>query len=174
MEFLPYIYLTYMFISIYMLSLFLIIYFRNKNNFFYYPEITKNYSISFITPAYNEEITIKETIEHIFDIDYDNIKEVIIVNDCSKDNTQKIIESLLTKYQKLRLINNEKNLGKAASLNKAWKTVNSELVAVVDADSFPKSDSLKKMMGYFDNEKVGAVTCPILVKNKINFWSRLQ
>lgn len=174
MEFLPYVYLTYMFISLYMLSLFLVIYFRNKNKFFSYPEVTENYSVSFIIPAYNEENTIKETIEHIFDIDYDNIEEIIVVNDCSKDNTKKIVEYLLTKYPKLKLINNEKNLGKAASLNKAWKNVNSELVAVVDADSFPKKDSLKKMIGYFNNEKVGAVTCPILVKNKINFWSRLQ
>lgn len=174
MEFLPYIYLTYMFISIYMLSLFLSIYFKNKNNFFSYPKITKNYSISFITPAYNEELTIKETIEHIFAIDYNNVKEVIIINDCSKDNTKKIVEDLLIKYPKLSLINNEKNLGKASSLNKAWETLDSELVAVVDADSFPKEDALKKMIGYFDNEKVGSVTCPILVKNKINFWSRLQ
>jgi cellulose synthase/poly-beta-1,6-N-acetylglucosamine synthase-like glycosyltransferase len=172
-EILPYIYLTYMFISIYMLSLFLIIYSRNKKRFFLYPELSKNYSISFITPAYNEELTIKETIEHIFAIDY-NIKELIVVNDCSKDNTKKIVESLMKIYPKLKLINNEINLGKAGSLNKAWKLTDSELIAIVDADSFPKPDSLKKMIGYFDDEKVGAVTCPVLVRNKNTFWTKLQ
>lgn len=172
-EFLPYIYLTYMFISIYMLSLFLIIYLRNSHRFFSYPQITKNYSITFVTPAYNEEKTIQQTIEHIFAIDYD-IDELIVVNDCSKDNTRKIVENLLSKYPKLKLINNERNLGKAGSLNKAWKLANSELIAVVDADSFPRTDSLKKMIGYFDDPKVGAVTCPVLVRNKNTFWSKLQ
>jgi len=173
-EFLPYVYLTYMFISLYMLSLFLIIYFKNRHRFFHYPESTKNYSVSFIVPAYNEEKTIYETIEHIFEIDYENINEVIIVNDCSTDRTRQVVEFLLNRYPKLKLINNEENLGKAGSLNKAWRLANSELITVVDADSFPRKDSLKKMVGYFDDPKVGAVTCPVLVRNKNKFWTKLQ
>ncbi|MEK6872620.1 MAG: glycosyltransferase [Nanoarchaeota archaeon] len=172
-EFLPYVYLAYMFISLYMLSFFLILYFRNKNRFFDYPKPKKNYSVSFIVPAYNEESTVKETIKHIFDIDYD-IKEVIVINDCSTDNTKKIVEKLLEKYSNLKLINNEKNLGKAGGLNKGWKVANGELIAVVDADSFPQKDSLKKMVGFFDDEDVGAVTCPVLVRNKNKFWEKLQ
>ena len=81
-EILSYVYLAYMFISLYMLSFFLILYFRNRKKFFYYPEPKKNYSVSFIVPAYNEEKTIEDTIKHIFDIDYDNINEVIVINDC--------------------------------------------------------------------------------------------
>lgn len=173
-EFLPYVYLTYMFISLYMLSFFLILYFRNRKNFFYYPESKKNYSISFVVPAYNEEKTIGDTIKHIFDIDYDNVKEIIVINDCSTDNTKKIVEKLMKEYKKLKLINNEKNLGKAGGLNKGWKLANSELIAVVDADSFPQKDSLKKMVGFFDDEEVGAVTCPVLVRNKTKLWEKLQ
>jgi len=174
MEFLPYIYLTYMFIALYLLSLFLVIYFKNRKNFFHYPEPDKNYEVSFIVPAFNEELTIYETIEHIFDIDYDNIKEVIVVNDCSTDRTKQVIEFLLSKYPKLKLINNEENLGKAESLNKSLRIANGELIAVVDADSFPNKDSLKKMVGYFNDPKVGAVTCPVLVRNKNKFWGKLQ
>ena len=172
-EILPYVYLAYMFISLYMLSFFLILYFRNKNRFFDYPKPKKNYSVSFIVPAYNEESTIEETIKHIFDIDYD-IKEVIVINDCSTDNTKKIVEKLLEKYPNLKLINNEKNLRKAGGLNKGWKVANGELIAVVDADSFPQKDSLKKMVGFFDDEDVGAVTCPVLARNKNKFWEKLQ
>ncbi len=172
-EILPYVYLAYMFISLYMLSFFLILYFKNKNQFFYYPKPKKNYEVSFIVPAYNEESTIGDTIQHIFNIDY-KIKEVIVINDCSTDNTRKIIENLLKKYSNLKLINNEKNLGKAGSLNKGWKTATGELIAVVDADSFPQKDSLKKMVGFFDDEDVGAVTCPVLVRNKNKFWEKLQ
>lgn len=157
-----------------MLTLFLTIYFRNKHRFFSYPQLTKKYSVSFITPAYNEEATIRETIEHVFAIDYDNIEELIIINDNSTDNTRRIVESLLPRYPKLKIINNERNLGKAGGLNKAWPLTKSELVAVVDADSFPKQDSLRKMVGFFDDPKVGAVTCPVLVRNKNTFWSKVQ
>ncbi|MEK6830829.1 MAG: glycosyltransferase [Nanoarchaeota archaeon] len=173
-EILPYIYLTYMFISLYMLSLFLILYFKNRNKFFSYPIPKKNYEVSFIVPAYNEEATIADTINHIFEIDYNNIKEVIVVNDCSSDHTKNIVERLLKKYYKLRLINNEKNLRKAGALNKGRKIATSEIIAIVDADSFPKEDSLKKMIGFFDDERVGAVTCPVLVRNKNKFWEKLQ
>jgi len=174
MEFLPYVYLTYMFISLYMLILFLMLYIRNKDNFFSYPHSKKEYSVSFIVPAYNEEKTIEDTLKHIFDIDYDNIKEVIVVNDCSKDNTTKIVKNLLKKYKKLKLLNNKKNLGKAGGLNRALKIAKGELIAVVDADSYPSSDSLKKMVGFFEEKDVGAVTCQILSRNKNKFFERLQ
>lgn len=174
MEFLPYVYLTYMFISLYMLTLFLIIYFRNRKSFFDYPEPDKNYEVSFIVPAYNEEDSIEESIKHIIEIEYDYIKEIIFVNDCSTDNTKNIVEKLLEKYPKLKLINNQINLGKAESLNNGIKIAEGELIAVVDADSFPSKDSLKKMVGFFNDPKVGAVTCPVLVRYKTKFWEKLQ
>jgi len=173
-EILPYVYLTYMFISLYMLSLFLIIYFRNKDNFFGYPEPNKNYTVSFTVPAFNEQDTIKETIEHIQQIDYDNIQEIIVINDKSDDNTRHIVETLQINNPKLKLLNNEENLGKAGSLNRAWKIATSEIIAVVDADSFPRRDCLKKMLGFFNDKKVGAVTCPVLVRNRNKFWEKLQ
>ncbi len=175
MEFLPYVYLTYMFISLYMLSLFLLIYFRNRKYFFDYPKATKEYEVSFVVPAYNEEDSIEETINHIFGIDYDNIIDVIVVNDCSTDRTREIVERLLPRYNKLRLINNEKNLGNAAAAqNAGLKYARGELIAIVDADSFPTKDSLKKMIGFFDDPKVGAVTCPVLARNRNKFWEKLQ
>ena len=61
MPILPYIYLGYMFVSLYMLSMFLIIYLKNRKEIFDYPKSKKKYSISFIVPAYNEEKTIEDT-----------------------------------------------------------------------------------------------------------------
>lgn len=175
MEFLPYVYLGYMFISLYMLSFFLILYFRNKKSFFSFPRTNKKYSVSFVVPAYNEGQTIEECVKHIFEIDYENIIEVIVVNDCSSDNTKDVVEELKKKYPKLKLINNPKNLGNAAgSQNVGLRVARGELVAVVDADSFPAKDSIGKMVGYFEDEKVGAVTCPVLARNKKRFFEKLQ
>ena len=75
---LPIVYLGYMFISLYFLSLFLIIYSKNRKEIFSYPVAKRKYSISFIVPAFNEEKTIEDSIKYISDIDY-SIKEIIIV-----------------------------------------------------------------------------------------------
>lgn len=173
MKILPYIYLAYMFISLYFLAMFLLIYLKNKKEIFNSPKPKKRYSVSFLIPVFNEQATIKDTLKHVFDIDY-NFEEVIVVNDCSTDNTLRILKDLSKKYPKLRILNNKKNAGKAASLNDAIKIAKTELIAVVDADSYPAKDSLKKMVGFFDNEKVGAVTCPVLVRNTNKFIEKLQ
>ncbi|NMB66752.1 glycosyltransferase family 2 protein [Candidatus Woesearchaeota archaeon] len=175
MELLPVIYLSYMFVSMYFLFLFLFLYFLNKKRLFDYPKLKKKYKVSFIIPAYNEERTIKETLEHIFSIDYDNISQVIVVNDNSTDKTKEIVESLKKDHKNLILINNKKNLGNAAKTkNVGLKYANGEIIAFVDADSYPAKDSLKKMLGFFEDKKVGAVTCPILVKNQSNIIEKMQ
>ncbi len=175
MEFLAIIYLMYMFFSIYFLSLFFILYFNNKKHLFEYPLTKKKYSVSIVIPAYNEGNTIKDTIEHVFAIDYKNIVQVIVVNDCSTDNTKEVILSMQKKYPTLILVDNKKNLGNAArSKNEGLKYATGELVAFIDADSYPARDSLKKMVGFFEDEKVGAVTCPILVRGADNFLEKLQ
>ena len=175
MDVLPIIYLGYMFVAIYFLFLFIFLYLHNKKDLFNYPELKKNYSVSFVVPAYNEEGTIADTIEHIFQIDYKNIKEVIIVNDCSIDNTKKIVEDLQKKYPKLILVNNPTNLGNAGrSKNAGLKYATGDIIAFVDADSYPAKDSLKKILGFFQDEKVGAVTCPILVRDANKFFEKVQ
>jgi cellulose synthase/poly-beta-1,6-N-acetylglucosamine synthase-like glycosyltransferase len=175
MKILPFIYLGYMFVSLYFLSLFLIVYFRNKKTLFFSPVAKKNYTISLIIPAYNEGKTIARTIKSIFEIDYPYIKEVIVVNDGSTDNTKEIVSKLLKKYSKLKLINNKKNLGNAAkSQNVGLKYATGELIAVLDADSYPSKDSIKKMVGWFNDSRVGVVTCPSEADNQNKFIEKLQ
>ena len=125
-----------------------------------------------MVPAFNEEKTIKGTIKAIFSSDYP-IKELIVLNDGSKDKTKKIVEKLLKKYPRLKLIN-KKNTGKADSLNQGVELAKGELVAVVDADSYPAKDSFGKLIGFFDDKKVGAVTCVFVPRNKNKFIEKLQ
>ena len=172
MEILPIIYLGYMFISIYFLSLFLSLYVKNRKELFDYPKTEKKYSISVLVPAFNEEKTIKDTIKAIFASDYP-IKELIVLNDGSSDNTEKEVKELLKKYPKLKLINKE-NSGKGDSLNQGIELAKGELVAVVDADSYPAKNSFGKLIGFFDDEKVGAATCLFIPRNRNKFIEKLQ
>jgi cellulose synthase/poly-beta-1,6-N-acetylglucosamine synthase-like glycosyltransferase len=174
MEILPFIYLGYMFISLYFLSMFLIIYLKNRKTIFDYPKPKEHFPVSFIVPAYNEGDSIADCIEHIFK-SYDNILEVIIINDCSTDNTRQIVEKLKKKYPKIKLINNKKNLGNAAKAqNLGLKYAKADFVVVVDADSFPIKNSIEKMIGFFNDKKVGAVTCPVIARNTSGFIEKLQ
>jgi cellulose synthase/poly-beta-1,6-N-acetylglucosamine synthase-like glycosyltransferase len=172
MKLLPIIYLAYMFIAIYFLMLYLFLFINNRKSIFNSPQTQKKYTISVLVPAWNEEDTIKDTIIHIFEIDYP-IKEVIVINDGSKDRTKEIVESMMKEYPRLKLIN-KKNSGKADSLNKGIEKARGELVVVVDADSYPAKDSFGKMIGFFDNEKVGAATCVFIPRNNKTFFERLQ
>ena len=174
MEWLVWVYLVYMFVIIYILTLIILIFLRNKDTFYSYPEAKKRYKISFIVPAYNEEGTLKETIKHIQKIDYKDIVEIIIVNDCSSDNTLKIAKELRKKDNKIKIIDNQINLGKAGSMNRALKLAKGEVIAIVDADSYPAEDSVKKMVGFLDDPKVGVVTCQILARNREGFLGNLQ
>lgn len=173
MQILPYIYLTYMFISVYFLAFYFLLYARCRKELFTFPPLKKHFSVSVLIPAYNEADSIKQTVGHVLASDYDNIKEILILDNNSKDDTAKISKELSKKYPKVRYVLAEKQ-GKANALNYGLTLVRGELVAVVDADSFPKKDAIRKMVGYFEDRKVGAVTVPILARNKSKFFERLQ
>ncbi len=172
MEFLSIVYLGYMFVSIYFLSLFLLLYIRNRKNILDFPLAEKDYTISVLVPAFNEEKTIADTIKTIFEVDYP-VLEVIVINDGSSDGTRKIVEGLMKKHLNLKLIN-KKNSGKGDSLNQGIKLAKGDVVVVVDADSYPAEDSFGKMVGFFNDEKVGAVTCVFVPKNRNCFFEKLQ
>lgn len=174
METLSVIYLAYMFVSIYFLSLFLLLYFRNKKDIFKYPKASKIYEITLVVPAYNEEKTIKDTIVEIFKSDYPGLKKVIVVDDGSKDKTYRIAKALEKKYPLLEVYTKENEGSKAGALNFALKKVDTEIFGVVDADSYPSSDALGKMVGFFDDPKTGAVTCVFVPRESGKFIEKLQ
>ncbi|GBE20529.1 MAG TPA: glycosyltransferase family 2 protein [Candidatus Pacearchaeota archaeon] len=168
-------YLVFIFIALYMFFFYIILILKNRGKMFDYPKPNKTYKVSVLVAAYNEEGTIKGTIESIINSDYDKEKiEVIVINDGSKDGTSKIVRKLMTKYSNLVLIDKEKNTGKADSLNQGIKKSTGELIAVVDADSYPKEDSIMKLTGFFDDKKVGAATSAVLLKHKKKFIEKIQ
>ena len=172
-EFITWIYLFYMFIALYFLILFSLTFIKNRRHMFDYPKLTKSYRVSVLIPAYNEEDSIEGTVKSILDLDYKNIIEIIIINDGSKDKTKEIALSLEKKYDNVILFD-KVNSGKADSLNQAIKIAKGELIVVVDADSYPSKDSFQKMIGFFDDLKVGAVTTRIFVREPKTFIQKLQ
>lgn len=94
---------------------------KNKEQQINTDELRQQYEdglVSIITPAYNAAAYIEETIESVLAQTYTNW-EMLIVNDCSKDNTAEIVESYAKKDKRIKLINLKQNSGAAAARNKA-------------------------------------------------------
>lgn len=94
--------------------------------------MTQDSLISIIIPVYNAENYIKDTIESILAQDYSNF-EVILVNDCSTDNSVEIIDSY-REDSRIRLINNSRNCGAAESRNVGICQAKGDYIAFIDSD----------------------------------------
>ncbi len=172
MEFMTFVYLFFILTSLYLTFLVLILHYKNRGSLREVREPTVFPKISVLIPAWNEGETIGNTIQAVLDSDYPRDKlEVIVVNDKSSDNT---LEEMKKFGDKIRVVDNEVNLGKSGSLNKIAKMAKGEIIAVVDADSYPNKESIRQMIAYFEEEGVGAVTSAILVKGGKTRLERLQ
>ena len=94
--------------------------------------------LSVIIPAYNEESTIVRVIESVSSVNLITgmEKEIIVVNDCSRDGTKQVIENYLRDNPDsgIRLLNHEVNKGKGAALHTGIKHATGDYVIVQDAD----------------------------------------
>ena len=89
-----------------------------------------NIDISFYIPAYNAEKTIQKCVDSILNQTI-SAKKILVINDCSTDNTKKI---LLSYGKKVEIIDNPKNLGVSYARNLATSHLKTKYVASIDAD----------------------------------------
>ena len=94
--------------------------------------------LSIIIPAYNEEKTIHLILERIREVKLirEFSKELVIVNDCSTDNTAEVVQQYMSSNPALniRFISHEVNKGKGAALHTGIKNAGGELLVIQDAD----------------------------------------
>ena len=104
--------------------------------------------VSIIMPSYNTGKFIQETIDSVINQTYDNW-ELIIVDDCSSDNTDEIVKSI--KDDRIFYLKNKKNSGAAVSRNKALKMAKGKWIAFLDSDDLWKKDKLEKQIKFMKN-----------------------
>lgn len=138
-----------------------------------YPHVT------IVVPAYNEGNNIEETLDGIAALDYPKDKvSIIVIDDGSKDKTYELAKKYAEKAKKKFnfksfTVFTQKNQGKYMALNNALKHVTTPFFAVLDADSIPKSDALRKLMSCFE-EEVAAVSPVLKVYKPKNPLQKMQ
>jgi cellulose synthase/poly-beta-1,6-N-acetylglucosamine synthase-like glycosyltransferase len=128
--------------------------------------------VCIIVPCFNEEHTVAKTLDSLLALDYPKDKlEIIVVDDGSKDNTFKIAKT----YEKrgVRVLK-KPNGGKYTALNYALERTNAVYVGALDADSFVDKHALKRMLPYFSDLKVMAVTPSMKVHNPKHWLQKVQ
>lgn len=106
------------------------------------------YLVSIIMPSYNTGQYIKETIESVLAQSYSNW-ELIIVDDCSTDNTDEIVNCFLPDLR-IRYLKNDTNSGAAFSRNKALREAEGKWIAFLDSDDLWYPEKLEKQLSFME------------------------
>lgn len=101
--------------------------------------------VSIIMPSYNSEKYIKDSIESVLSQSYNNW-ELIIIDDCSNDNTVNVIKSFNDK--RIKLFINEKNSGAAISRNRALRESNGKWISFLDSDDVWMPNKLEEQLNF--------------------------
>lgn len=120
--------------------------------------------VSIITPSYNSEKYILETIKSVQNQTYKNW-EMIIVDDCSMDTTCSIIEKISKFDTRIRLIRQEKNLGAGPARTKAMRNSKGRFIAYLDADDIWYSEKLEKQVKFMLEHSYGFSCCSYEIIN---------
>ena len=103
--------------------------------------------VSIIVPVYNAEKFIHDTIKTVQKQIYKKW-ELLLVNDCSTDNSVNIIQEYGKEDKRIKLINLEKNSGAALARNAGIENANGRYIAFLDADDLWNEQKLEKQINF--------------------------
>ena len=104
--------------------------------------------VSIIMPSYNTASFIGESIQSVLAQSYKDW-ELIIVDDCSPDNTDEVVKPYLSD-ERIKYIKNDRNSGAAVSRNRALREAKGKWIAFLDSDDLWMPDKLKKQISFME------------------------
>lgn len=120
--------------------------------------------ISVVMTCYNSSKYIKEQLDSIFrELPLDS--ELIISDDCSKDNTIDIIKSY--NDPRIILLINRVNLGPNLNFQRCLEKVSGNIIVISDSDNVWYSGKINKVLPYFDDKKVNMVMHDAIITNEL-------
>lgn len=130
--------------------------------------------ISIITPSFNSKKYISETIESVISQTFKEW-EMIIVDDCSTDNSVEIIRKYTEKDSRIKLIELNNNVGAAEARNVALRLAQGRYIAFLDSDDLWVSEKLEKQLSYMkDSEKAFSFSSYIRITEKGDYINTIK
>ena len=118
----------------------------------------KKIKLSVIIPCYNEQNTLNECVGRVREIaEQDLILEIIIVDDCSSDNSPQVGRDLANKYPEIIFTQHNHNKGKGAALRSGFNIASGDFIAVQDADLEYDPKDLKNLLVPLKENKADVV-----------------
>jgi CDP-glycerol glycerophosphotransferase len=119
------------------------------------------YDISVIIPTYNVENYITEALSSIQNQTFKGNLEVIVIDDCSTDNTVKVVEEFQDNYPELsiRLLRQSKNMRQGTARNRGIKEARGKYIFFLDGDDFIDPNTFDKMFQIAENNECDFVLC---------------
>lgn len=115
--------------------------------------------VSIVLPVYNGQKYLAQSIESVLSQTYKNI-ELIIVNDCSTDNSLSIVQEYAAKDSRVKIIINQKNQKLPMSLNIGFKAASGDYYTWTSDDNFYYKEAIEKMVNYLEsNSDIDLVAC---------------
>ena len=125
--------------------------------------------VSVIIPAYNVANTIEDLLKSLANQTFSRQKtEIIVVNDCSTDNTLEILQSMKKDFE-LRIFSHEINKGLATTRNTGIKNSHGKILIFIDADMIVNDHYIENHVNFHNNKKVAGVVGGILPSTKMKY-----
>lgn len=115
-----------------------------------------NTLVSILIPVYNRESIISDTIESALNQTYDNI-EIIIVDNCSEDNTYQICREFQAKDSRVKVFKNQNNVGPVRNWIECLRKSNGEYVKFLWSDDWIDEDYIEKTIPYLSKSDIAFV-----------------
>lgn len=114
--------------------------------------------ISVIIPVYNAATTVEMCVDSIIANDYKEI-EVILIEDCSKDDSWAVCEKLSARHENVQCIRNERNRGVSYTRNQGLKRAIGEYTMFVDSDDWVDGNYFSEFLKIMQSAEQAMVVC---------------
>ena len=123
-------------------------------------------NFSIIIPAYNEEEALPNLLDEIYNINFDKVFEVIVVNDFSSDNTLKQLERF-TSYN-LRVISHSQRSGQSMAIFTGINAAKYDYIVTIDGDGQNNPKDIMRMLNFLFKKNESKIVCGIRKNRRDN------